>query len=615
MGKRGEVRRPWLRSLLWLGALGLAACGGGPSGPNTEIGADESAPNEIENVDLGFGTLAIGSFDLAGKRTNAREVYQMTHYIGRTHGENEKDKVHVPIRSYVATCAVDTDAPRMFVSVSVVDGESPGAPTYGSVYELAYDAATGGFQPTTNRALLGQCYESHGIAVSNDCARVAVLCNAPYKASEKYPVAKDIVAEHGTSWMQTEDNHDSANNRDNFKENDQIWLLEWDQGAPLTETPVAYVVNKMHGGTHLGAQELIYVETDSQGRTSYGFSVTARVFDGGGGSHYSAGLTIVNRDDWSVDMNSGRGWDWACGDGHVANIRAFYNPGSETYGAICTSDWNDWFGGLHGQLGTIAIKMETSSNISEGRAIHFVPSHASMVTNGGGHKVLPVDATTNLALIVAPRLITDDDMNRFLSDTIGVDLNQTGTFEQDCADWESKNCFFAYLIESEYAEEGVYPSISQQGLFGADVLESRSLSRIGLARVDQDGSIDGQAFQWFVNDDDCQVSDPQMVDLQNGRYLVGYGTFQCVSEAEGYNRVGDKRSIIPRSFHLMEIDIDGNVLGGPVDIGEHGWGGLDDIQVLGPGRAAWVYKPDPTLGTENGPLHSEWQSYLYESVN
>ncbi|MEM7437405.1 MAG: hypothetical protein AAF436_19795, partial [Myxococcota bacterium] len=565
-------------------------------------------------VDLGFGTLAIGSFDLAGKRKNAPEVYQMTHYIGRTHGENEEDKVHVPIRSYVATCAVETDKPRMFVSVSVLDGDAPGAPTYGSVYELEYDSVTGGFQPTDNRALLAQCYESHGIAVSSDCSRVAVLCNTPYKASERYPIAKDIVAEHGTTWMQTEDNHDSASSRDNFKENDQIWLLEWDDNAPLNETPAAYVVNKMHGGTHLGAQELIYVDTDSLGRASYGFSVTARVFDGGGGSHYSAGLTVVNRDDWSVDMNSERGWDWACGNGHVANIRAFYNPGSETYGAICTSDWNDWFGGLHGQLGTIAIKMETSSNISEGRSIHFVPSHASMVTNGGGHKVLPVDETTNLALIVAPQLIADDDMDRFLRDTVGVDLNGPGPFEQDCADWDSNNCFFAYLIEGEYAEEGEYPSIPQQGLFGADLLEARSLTRIGLGRVNDAGSIDGHAFNWFVSDDDCQVSDPQMVDLRNGRYLVGYGTFQCVSEQEGYSRIGDKRSIIPRSFHLMEVDIDGNVLAGPTDIGEHGWGGLDDIQVLGPGRAAWVYKPDPTLGTEQGPLHPEWNSYLYESL-
>ncbi|MEM8609113.1 MAG: hypothetical protein AAGF92_18565 [Myxococcota bacterium] len=614
MGTTEAIRRFFLAMALSLSVGGVTACGGsGGSNVDTDLGDDDVAPSNIESVDLGFATLSIGSFNLAGGRTNAREVYQMTHYIGRTHGENEADKVHVPIRSYVATCAVDSNEPRMFVSVSVLDGDAPDASTYGSVYELKYDAASGGFQPTGNRALLEQCYESHGITVSSDCSRVAVLCNAPYKASERYPIIKDIVAEHGTTWMNTEDNHDSANSRDNYKENDQIWLLEWDGNAPLSETPAAYVVNKMHGGTHLGAQELIYVENDSQGRASYGFSVTARVFDGGGGSHYSAGLTVVNRSDWSVDMNRGRGWDWACGDGHVANIRAFYNEVNEMYGAICTSDWNDWFGGLHGQLGTIAIKMEDSSSISEGRAVHFVPSHSSMVTNGGGHKVLPVDGTTNLALIVAPKLIEDDDMDRFLTETLGLDTSLPGPFEQDCADWDSNNCFFTYLIESEYVEEGVYPSIPQQGLFSADVLEARSLSRIGIARVDAEGDIDGHAFNWFIRDDDCQVSDPQMVDLQNGRYLAGYGTFQCVSEGEGYNRIGNKRSIIPRSFHLMEVDMDGTVLAGPIDIGEHGWGGLDDIQVVGPGRAAWVYKPDATLGTEQGPLESRWNTYLYDS--
>lgn len=611
----GGIRRGAWAAYLSLFVAVMTGCGGA-SGSNvdTDLGDDDVTPSDIQSVDLGFANLAVGSFSLAGGRTNAREVYQMTHYIGRTHGENERNQVHVPIRSYVATCALDTEAPRMFVSLSVLEGDTPDAATYGSVYELKYDAQSGGFQPTANRALLSQCYESHGIAVSADCSRVAVLCNTPYKASENYPIAKDIVAEHGTSWMNVEDNHDSASSRDNYKENDQIWLLEWDQNAPLSDTPAAYVVNKMHGGTHLGTQELIYVENDSQGRASYGFSVSARVFDDGGGSHYSAGLTVVHRNDWSVDMSSGRGWDWACGDGHVANIRAFYNPGSETYGAICTSDWNDWFGGLHGQLGTIAIKMESAGTISEGFAVHFVPSHSSMVTNGGGHKVLPVDGTTNLALIVAPKLIEDADMDRFLADTVGVDINEPGPFDAECAAWESNNCFFAYLIESEYVDEGVYPSIPQQGLFGDAVLEARSLSRIGLAKVNERGRIEGNGFNWFVSDDDCQVSDPQMVDLQNGRYLVGYGTFQCVSEGEGYNRVGDKRSIIPRSFHLMEVDIDGNLLAGPIDIGEHGWGGLDDIQVLGPGRAAWVYKPDPTLGTEQGPLESVWHSYLYESA-
>ena len=588
--------------------LAVATGCGSDNGPS--FGDSDITPSEVETIDLGFGNLSVSNFNLYGDKPNAREVYQLTHYIGRTHGENDEDKIHIPIRSYVATCATDTAEPRMFVSVSIAESEEPGAETYGSVYELRYDPQTNGFQPTENRAVLGTCYETHGITASADCSRVAVLCNVPYKESERTSVDKDIVAEHGTNWMQAEDNHDVANDN-NRKENDQIWLYEWNDDQPLSDAPAAYVVSKMHGGTHLAAQELIYVDDDSQGRASYGFSVSARVFDGGGGSHYSANLTIVHRNDWSMDMNDGRGWDWACGNGHVANIRAFYNPGNELYGAICTSDWNDWFGNTHGQLGTIAIKMEDRSSISEGRSLAFVPSNSTMTTNGGGHKVLPVDADTNLVVTVGPKLIADEDMDRFLTDEIGVDIAQPGPFDQECADYDVYNCFMSYLV---YGDADEFPSIPQQGLMGDSVLEARSLSRIGIAKVDGNGSIEGHGFNWLVADPDCQVSDPQLVDLQNGRYLLGYARFQCVSEGEGYQRVGNRRSIIPKSFPLMEIDVDGNILAGPMDIGNHGWGGLDDIQVVAPGQAAWVYVPTPTLDTADSPMHSRWNAYLYQSA-
>ncbi|MEM9489810.1 MAG: hypothetical protein AAGC55_11730 [Myxococcota bacterium] len=592
-----------------------AACGGSDDDPSDPTFDDsEVTPSDIDAVDLGFASLAIGSFELYGAKPNAREVYQVAHYIGRTHGEADENKIHIPIRSYVATCARDSEQPRMFVSLSIADSDEPGAATYGSVYELRYDPGSGGFQPTDNRALLGTCYESHGIAVSDDCSRVAVLCNVPYRESERTPVTKDIVAEHGTSWMQAEDNHDATDNPDRRKENDQIWLYEWDGDQPLSTEPAAYVVSKMHGGTHLGTQELIYVADDSQGRASYGFSVSARVFDNGGGSHYSANLTVVHRDDWSMDMNSGRGWDWACGDGHVVNIRAFYNPGTEHYGALCTSDWNDWFGGLHGQLGTIAVKMEDSSSISEGRALHFVPSNSAMISNGGGHKVIPLTQDSNLAVIVAPTQVADADMERFLRDEVGVDTSQPGPFDGECAGYDEKNCYFSYLLYDYWGGPESYPSIPQQGLAGDSSLEAHSLSRIGIAPIDGRGSIDGHGFRWVASDPDCQVSDPQMVDLKNGRYLLGYATFQCMSDGEGYQRVGNRRSIIPRSFHLMEIDRDGNVLAGPIDIGDHGWGGLDDIQVVGPGQAAWVYVPTPTLATADSPLHSRWNTYFYRSA-
>lgn len=408
-----------------------------------------------------------------------------------------------------------------------------------------------------------------------------------------------------------------------YKENEQIWLLEWD-GQSLSEAPAAYVVNKMHGGTHTGAEELIYVHDDSLGRASYAFSVTARVFDDNGGSHYSAGLTVVDRDDWSIQVSSGgsdddgRGWYWACGDGHLLNIRSFYNDESERYGAICTSDGNDWIGGTHGALGTIAIKMENRSSQNEGYSVHLVPSNSTLTSNGGGHTAVPIDDQSMLAVIVAPRLIADSDMDRFLADEVAVDPSADGPFDAECADYDTTNCFFSYMSYEYWSEDGMFPSIDRQGLMSGDALDSTSLTRIGLARVDADsGSTADRGIQWIVEDPDCQISDPQLVDLDNGRFLLGYARFQCISDGLGYERVyarrGADRMLVPKSYHVMEIDADGNVLDGPIALPNHGWGGVDEPVLMGPGRVAWTFIQAPTFDGYGGGQQSEWDVLVYES--
>jgi hypothetical protein len=617
---------------------------------------------DVEISDLGFAKLTATDVTLPDAMLNAKEVYQLAHYIGRTDSEQDEEDIDIPIRSYTATCDVDTNEPRMFVSLTLAKTDISDS-TYGSIFEMKYDPATSSFVETGNSAILPQCYESHGVTASADCSRIAVLCNTEYRASEKYGVDKDLIELYGSSWMKWEDNHDEidgliqnqigsliVNNssyrnfftshpsltmadfltglQENFpdgnfdesttfsdfkkssfkeemayivsqlstsdladlhqqireqayKENDQIWLMEWDNQS-LSVTPKSYVVNKMHGGTHLGAQELIYTHDDSQGRTSYAFSVTARVFDSSGNSHYSAGLTVVNRDNWKMNLHSGgsgeeRGWYWDCGYGHDSNIRAFYNLYNESYGALCTSDATRTLGSIHGALGTIGIKMEGSSNSSSGRTLHYVPATNAMVTNGGGHTVVPVNASTNLVLIVAPKLITDDDMDRFLTDTIGVDITSGKSFESDCGSWDEVNCFQAYLAENRWSNSDLYFTIPGQDLYSSSNLKSSSLTRIGIAKANEKGSVFGERFEWIVEDDDCQISDPQLVDLKNGRFLLGYAKFQCISDGLGYNRLsnksGSKRMLVPKAYYLMEIDVDGNIQSGPTELPNHGWGG------------------------------------------
>ncbi|MCO1337042.1 hypothetical protein MO867_22210 [Microbulbifer sp. OS29] len=238
--------------------------GAGDTGDDTPLPDNDPSTVTVGGVsttELGFATITATEITLPDAMVNAQEVYQLAHYIGRTDSEQDEENIDIPIRSYTATCATDTEQPRMFVSTTLSEGQSASNTTYGSVYELQYNPETSSFDQTGNTTILKQCYESHGITASADCSRVAVLCNTEYKASDRYDTEKDLVEEYGTTWMKVEDNLSSVEGTDNEKKyNDQIWLMEWDNKS-LSEKPDAYVVNKMHGGTHLGAQELLYVNT------------------------------------------------------------------------------------------------------------------------------------------------------------------------------------------------------------------------------------------------------------------------------------------------------------------------------------------------------------------
>lgn len=686
---------------------------GGPQSGDSPGGADNPVDltetpaegsevvGDVETINLGFASLTSRKITLPGNKMNAKEVYQLSHYIGRTDGEASEHSIETPIRSYQATCDTNTASPRMFVSVTVADSEAADAATSGSVYELKYNPATKSFDPTGNSALLPMCYESHGIAVSENCGRVAVLCNTEYQASKDYDIEKDLIELYGTTSMKLEDNHgkidaiinsrlaflivnnsrkylgffESLNIADylsglqtnfpenNFnqnttfgnlfgssmedemnyvigqmntsetaalhqyvrdaahKENDQIWLLEWNNQT-LGETPKAYVVDKMHGGSHTGAQELIYVDNDSQGRATYGFSVTHRIFDQYGDTHYSAGLTVINRNDWSMKPSGvgNRGWWWNCGHGHVINIRAFYNPDIEEYGAICTNDGNGLIGSSHGHLGSISVKMEGgSSNVSHGFTHYFVPATNAWVSNGGGHTTIPVDAQTNLSLIVAPRFVTDADMNRFL-DVVGADMGRApGTFK--CSDWNGwagwGTCYMGYMAMNMDEQTDAYPSIPRQHLFSDAQLDSSSLTRVGIAKTDEDGQVYREGYTWIVQDNDCQISDPQLIDLKNGRYLLGYAKFQCISDNLPFHRYsvseGSERMLKPKSYYLMEIDIEGNVLAGPVALPNQGWGGIDEPMYLGNGKVGWTYISNPLISNYGGGQQDTWDMLVYHS--
>ena len=441
-----------------------------------------------------------------------------------------------------------------------------------------------------------------------------------------------------------------------YSENGELWLLEWDGSIPLSDTPsTSHVVatnvdSETHGHLNAGTKALIYTENDKNG-PSYGFATTSRHFvpyndasdrKTAASSHTSGMMVVIERDSWSVNLNS-RGFAWACGFGHVLNMRVFYDPYEQEYNSLCTSDgyssWFDW-NSNDGKLGSIAIKSEVRS-IGEGAVLHYVPSNNTFTTNGGGHKTIPVSADTSVTVLVAPRLIDPVKYNEFVTQFLMdpeffnssqmVDTSVTpGPYHKACeSSSEGDNCFDAYLnmakATGSYADAyDHYESYigTTTSLGGSDdPLDNRSLSRIGFFMHDktyQYGKMDGSGVEWIVEDSDCQISDPQLVDLKNGRFLLGFAKFHCISEqiatGEGYGRYGeDAKSLIPQACYLMEVDVNGDVLEGPTEVPNHCWGGLDDVIYMGKGRVGWVYKPDPIYSTNKTPQVSNWELMIYTS--
>ena len=141
------------------------------------------------------------------------------------------------------------------------------------------------------------------------------------------------------------------------------------------------------------------------------------------------------------------------------------------------------------------------------------------------------------------------------------------------------------------------------------------LSRIGLIKAHDRGQ-EYARINWVVEDDDCQMSSPQLVDLGNGRFLMGYAKFQCISEGEGYDRYnGGDEVMLPHACYLMEVDADGNRLTNPVELPGHCWGALDEPKYLGNGQVGWVYKRNPLREGYSGPFDDTWEMLVYKSAS
>lgn len=646
--RRMKNQVPYLLSAVALSFV--SACGGGGEGDVAPVAASGASPPSnppgsppppppppVSTSSVGNVSKATSGGLPSGLR-NAAERKSFPHYIGSLKDLSGGHPKQLPMRTYFASCDVDTSTPRMFVSMTLEDTSvtaHPTMPTIGSVFETVYDPATKSMRRTGNETVLDLCHETHGITVNADCSRVAVLCNTDFEepVSERERFTRDLVAESGKSSIDQPNNERQVDNNSNiaqgdkasrYRYNGEVWLLEWD-GVSLASQPDSYVIHKAVGGQQLGATTLVY----SEDQDVYGAAFTTNTFDSGGGRHKSGALMVVDRDGWLLNPDDPRnndrerGWTWGCAGGHVLHMRAFFNPFTGYFGALCTSDGAKYWKGAN--QGAIAAKMETSSTTFEGYESFIVASHNSAITNGGGHKLIPVDPQHSIIAIVGTDIVPEDDPDFLafikMTEDAAIARNLPYRGIEACEWWDSENCIKLFLDEYYYDNGRSRFQTFRGGFWGGNV-RARELTKIGILRVDPEGDDeigdDIQYVQWVVEDDDCMLGAPQLTDLQNERYLLGWAKFQCVSDGTKLKRFSGKHTLHPKAYYLMEIDAAGTPLNDPVEVPDTGWGGMDEMVNLGIGRAAWAYIPNPTLdpnGNFSDPYQRDWEFMVYESAS
>lgn len=435
-------------------------------------------------------------------------------------------------------------------------------------------------------------------------------------------------------------------------------------------------------GTYAFAQNTRYFADDGSSHVSGSLNVIKRDFKD-------------NEGVWKYDLfgsgdsgRSGRGWSKDCTVGHVLHMRVAYDPFKQEYTAVCTTDHNylgenvgyipnSLFGPAGGnpysQLGNIGVKDENSKATVGGRWLHVVQNTNSYESIGGGHTLVALDKNTNMLAFVAGQPSSKSAFDGFIHDKENGTLPAEQAYGANCYTNtpSTPNCDNGYLdhlmslTDENQTYNGVTPFFNIHDLKvspEADVDTNhtrsvshymRSVTRIGLVKTNGQEPIANERVKWIgdewdLNDDGditfdkklltdsdvkaCSYSDPQLVNLGNGRLLLGYAKQFCYGNqyenSNSYNtrlsRINGLDLLVPMSYYLAELDLDGNIVAGPTELKldngtTFGWGGLDEIVPIGNGKAAWLYIEQPTRNNPSSdapdPLNHNWRVMIYESTH
>lgn len=471
----------------------------------------------------------------------------------------------VPQRQYITSCHDDAGW-HVFVSLPVTDGGS--RTQY--VYEAVLDESTGGFVVTGRDLHMPQCEDASGLAAAPDCSHLGVLCHRAYGTSDNESVGVDLIRPYveagGNDYVLARDNNVNDNT------NTEMWLYEY-AGADITADPDSYLVHLSVRATETaraaGQYYLQYAEPQGS-HGSYAMALRTSVTGDGGGRHVADGFFVIRRGesptDWQIPAD--RGFGWACGRGHTDYNHPGYNPVSDQFAVTCRTDIG---GGLY-------FRTDTQPKPSP---FHNVGACCWFSVGGGATTFVP------------------HSDGGFLLAMNGHDPDRLAAAN---AEWENSD----FTHPNWDAGDSVHPN---------DVWAGLAPTSIGLARFDADGVAIGEPDEegnpradvmWMVHSDTNYLGHPQVADLGNGRFLLGWSEQYRVGDSEDPKEIFEWRRRASfqsaHAYYVMEIDEDGNRLTEPTRVEGAGWGDFDEWTTLGEGRVAWHYIADPEMtGPEEAP--------------
>ncbi len=287
----------------------------------------------------------------------------------------------VPRRMYFSACDKESATPKMFTSLTVGENapHPEEDPSSGGIIVSQFDPETSTLE-TIARRHFPECISMHGVTTSRDCSTIAALCRIP---SGTDGFDKDVLATHNAAdWMT---NPYECGDRGL---NDEMWLYEWTDGDIQSE-PSKFIVHKSIGSWEYGNNYLHMSEQDN----TYGIAMKATVGgDGGSTCHEADAFLVMDRNN---DTYTNRGWSWACGVGHTIMNRLSFNPVSNQYALMCSTDYNaDEVGGLG------ALSFRADGQDKDGTEFHYY-SRQGLANKGGASAVVPSPDGGFLGVFVA----------------------------------------------------------------------------------------------------------------------------------------------------------------------------------------------------------------------